>query len=126
MKISVENSLEHGVLFLYDPYMNYSIPYDTGAGEFTSTDSSVCFWVPSYIDALARVVVSEQPFKNDRLPDFERRIKAPGKSIALADVPQNYYCLLKLKNTYADIRIWNYESGKAKRSWVQILNIAVF
>lgn len=126
MKISIQVSVEHGVLFLYDPYEGYEIPSDTGAGEFTYTDSCICFWVPSYIDGNARVTVSDLPFSKERGPDFARTIKSSGKSIGLADPIGNYYCLLRLTDNFASINIWNYERRNRKLSWVQIKNVDIF
>jgi hypothetical protein len=126
MKIRVQLPLEHGILFLYDPYSDPEIPKDTGASPVTSTDSCICFQVASYVDGDADVTLSDMPVAEGVSPAFSGRIQVSSKNISLTDVPGNYYCILKLKAKIADINIWNYKEDDIERSWIQINEIDLF
>lgn len=126
MKIRVQVLLEHGILFLYDPYGDAEIPSDTGAAPITFTDSCVCFQVAAYVDGDVDVTMSDQAFAEPVSPTFSGRIKATTGHISLTDVPGNYYCILRTKTDYADIDIWNYEQDGIDMSWIRVQEIDLF
>lgn len=126
MKIRVQVALEHGIMFLYDPYADTEIPKDTGAAPITATENCVCFQVASYVDGNADVILSDLPLTDVPQENFSSRIDTPSKHISLTDVPVNYYTILKLQNNFANIKIWNFVEEGFERSWVQITNLDLF
>lgn len=127
MQIRVQVGLEHGIFFLCDAYSDPEIPPDTGAAPFTYTDTCICFWSTHYVDGTADVTLSDQLFNiDDRSPDFVKKIRTPSKVIALSDSSLNYYCMLKLRDEYATINIWNFELNGHRASWVQVFELDLF
>ncbi len=120
MKIHVQVPLEYGILFLHDPYGEAEIPSDTGAAPITFTDTCICFQVAQYVSGDADVTLSDQPFDDSTPVTFSRRIQTPKKYISLTDVPVNYYFLYRLKDVFAEIRIWNYTDAGKEKSWIQV------
>lgn len=125
MRIRIETSLMHGILFLYDPYGDPEFPKDTGASEITFTDSCICFQVPSYVDGETDVTISDNGLF-DSAPVFSSRIITPKKYIALADSFSNYYAIIKLKYNFTNINIWNSEYSDQESSWIQIVDVDIF
>jgi hypothetical protein len=126
VKIQVQVSLEYGILFLYDPYNEPEIPLDTGAAPITHTDTCVCFQVRAYVDGDAEVTISDQPLSSLLVPTFVGQISAPSQCISLVDVSTNYYCLLKLVNIFAKVKIWSVIDQGIEKSWIQISNLDLF
>jgi hypothetical protein len=126
MQITVQVLLEHGIMFLYDPYAEVKIPSDTGASPITYTENCICFQVAPYVDGQAHVILSDEGFDGIKEPTFTIDLPAPSKYISLTDVPVNYYGMLRLKGDTASINIWNYEENGSERTWVQITNLDTF
>ena len=126
MQIRVQTPLEHGVLFILDPYGDAKIPEDTGATAITFTRSCVCFPVTSHVDGEADVIITNRPMSGRGNPSFYGVIEAKGKYISLLDSRDNYYCLLRLTDEHADVHIWSYHEDGADRTWVQISNLEIF
>ena len=76
VKIDLRVPLEHGVLFLTDPYAEPEFPADTGAAPVTATQSCVAFWVSHYVDGEAEVTLTDLHPPNSVAPDFVGEIIA--------------------------------------------------
>jgi hypothetical protein len=126
MQITVRVSLEHGVMFLYDPYAEVEIPPDTGAAPITVTHTCLCFRVAPYVDSEAHVTLSDEPFDPNIKATFAADLSVPNKYIALSDSQINYYGSLRVLNDVAKVFLWNYEEEDMEKTWIQVANLAIF
>jgi len=123
MKIQIEILLEYGIMFLHDPYGDVEFPQDTGAAPMTFTDSCIGFQVASYVDGNAHVTLSDNYYSEEIRPSFSKKVACLSKFISLTDVSVNYYAMLALRDSFAEINIWNFEFNGEEYSWVQIENL---
>jgi hypothetical protein len=123
MKIRVQTSLEHGILFLFDPYGKTEIPSDTGLEKITFTSNCVAFHTLHYVDGEADIVISDIPFGNSDRCDYSGRITCESQKISLTDTSGNNMSILSLDDDSADIEIWYYGNLSV---WIQIKNLSIF
>jgi hypothetical protein len=126
MKIQIQVALEHGVMFLYDPYGAVDIPPDTGASPITLTKNCVCFQVRPFVDGEAHVTLSNSIAPLEIDADLTYTLPTASNHIALTDVPLNYYGLLRVKGEESTVRIWNYEECGVEMTWIQLTDLELF
>ena len=104
MKLSFQAEMEHGVMFLSDPYNRDIVPIDTGASSVTYTEDCVALWVPSYIDGEAKIVIGDID-DSSIYYDHKISIKCRSKIISLSNSNRFNYCLVELNTDNPLLRI---------------------
>ena len=125
VKIDVRVPLEHGVLFLSDPYAEVEVPSDTGAALVTGTRSCVAFAVTGYVDGEADVTLTDLRPPTGKAPSFTARLDTNSKVVGLSDSTGFNWAMLPVKGETAMLEIWHGVLGE-DRVWVRIEGIDSF
>jgi hypothetical protein len=125
MKIQLELLVEHGVLFISDPYQDDDVPQDTAAAPITFTDTCIAFHVRPYVDGEVHITVSNEDFDGVDIPVFAGFIDTPSKNISISDSHRVLYSMLPVKGQRTHIEIWYYGQNN-DRVWVKTNDLKSF
>lgn len=126
MKIQIQTALEHGVLFLLDPYGEVEIPPDTGAAPVTITDTCIAFHVRDYLDGDVDVTVSNEACAGQAQAEFSGTLHVPNKVVSILDSRQFYYCMLPVLNENPRITLWRYGEESLEEAWIKIDDLDLY
>ena len=125
VKIDVRVPLEHGVLFLTDPYAEVEVPPDTSAALVTSTSSCTAFIVSCYVDGEAEVTLTDLRPPTDRGPSFTTRLATHSKVLGMSDSSAFNWILMPVKEEWVTLEFWHDVFGE-DRVWVRVKEIDSF
>lgn len=106
MRITIQLSLEHPVMFLSDPYSDEDVPPDTGQDIVTSTGNSIAVQVRPYFDGAALVTLASEKPTEALLPIFNGTITCKSKVLSLSDSYRFNYCLIPVREENVEIQVW--------------------
>jgi hypothetical protein len=125
LKIQVEIAVEHGVLFLSDPYSDEEVPPDTGAAVVTTTPACIAFQVADYASGDAKVILADHAPADASTPDFRGSLRTDSSIIALSDSRRFNYCFVPVEGPAARLAIWASYDGDGS-VWVYVENSDLF
>lgn len=125
MRISIQISLEHPIMFLADPYADEHVPPDAGNLIITSTDDCVSFRVKPYVDGRASITISTERPSECTAPAFTGSIVCDSDTLSLSDSHRFNYCLVPVKDGKADVEIWRGLEDEDD-IWIRVSNLVEY